>query len=120
MKVMEAEFDSLDTTRKGEIDSREVLKSAESLKHVRYYALNAVKLVADNRIQVSRSAFDYKAECRRILCCEFVTQQPPCRLARGQSEFPLPLLAVRSGRKAVRMPSAGRKEQTWYTKLMLV
>jgi Ca2+-binding EF-hand superfamily protein len=35
MKFMEAEFDRLDTTKKGEIDPRELLKSNVSLTHVR-------------------------------------------------------------------------------------
>lgn len=35
MNFMEAEFDRLDTTKKGEIDPRELLKS-ESTKHARW------------------------------------------------------------------------------------
>jgi Ca2+-binding EF-hand superfamily protein len=39
MNFMEAEFDRLDATKKGEIDPRELLKSTESIKHVRSLAL---------------------------------------------------------------------------------
>ena len=35
MKFMEAEFDRLDTRKKGEIDPKELLKSNVSLSHVR-------------------------------------------------------------------------------------
>jgi len=35
MKFMEAEFDRLDTNKKGEIDPKDLLKSTVSLKHAR-------------------------------------------------------------------------------------